>query len=148
MRYFVILFCLFIAAIEIAFPVGAVTTPPIDEVEAMLKKVESNLRQASAVVSVAKAKGEKMVEGKVQEKAELKEAVIVAEKKAEAVVEQMHVIEDKMEVYAVKMVGAGLDTTTQPVQFKGVVYDAYLNYVSEGGKEDFEYFRVYLWQPK
>jgi len=78
----------------------------------------------------------------------LKEAVIVAEKKAEAVVEQMHVIEDKMEVYAVKMVGAGIDTTTQPIQFKGVIYDAYLNYVSEGGKEDFEYFRVYLWQPK
>ena len=38
MRYLVILFCVFIAAIEIAFPVGAVTTPPIDEVEAMLKK--------------------------------------------------------------------------------------------------------------
>jgi len=45
-------------------------------------------------------------------------------------------------------VGAGIDTTTQPIQFKGVIYDAYLNYVSEGGKEDFEYFRVYLWQPK
>ncbi len=69
----------------------------------MLKKVESNLRQASAVVSVAKAKGEQLVEGKVQEKAELKEAVIVAEKKAEAVVEQMHVIEDKIEVYAVDL---------------------------------------------
>jgi hypothetical protein len=138
MRYLVILFCVFIAAIEIAFPVGAVTTPPIDEVEAMLKKVESNLRQASAVVSVAKAKGEKLVEGKVQEKAELKEAVV----------EQMHVIEDKMEVYAVKMVGAGLDTTTQPVQFKGEIYDAYLNYVSEGGKEEFDYFRMYIWGQK
>jgi hypothetical protein len=148
MRYLVILFCLFIAAIEIAFPVGAVTTPPIDEVEAMLKKVESNLRQASAVVSVAKANGEKLVEGKVQEKAELKEAVVLAEKKAEAVVEQMHVIEDKMEVYAVKMVGAGLDTTTQPVQFKGEIYDAYLNYVSEGGKEEFDYFRMYIWGQK
>ena len=71
MRYLVILFCVFIAAIEIAFPVGAVTTPPIDEVEAMLKKVESNLRQASAVVSVAKAKGEQLVErttGKEREK--------------------------------------------------------------------------------
>jgi len=78
----------------------------------------------------------------------LKEAVIVAEKKAEAVVEQMHVIEDKMEVYAVKMVGAGLDTTTQPVQFKGEIYDAYLNYVSEGGKEEFDYFRMYIWGQK
>ena len=148
MRYFVILFCLFIAAIEIAFPVGAVTTPPIDEVEAMLKKVESNLRQASAVVSVAKAKGEEMVEGKVQEKAELKEAVVNAEKKAEAVVQQMQVVQDQMEVYAVKMVGAGLDTTTTPIEFKGKIYDAYLNYLSEGGKEEFDYFRMYLWEPK
>jgi len=57
-------------------------------------------------------------------------------------------VEEKIEVFAVKMVGAGIDTTTQPIQFKGVIYDAYLNYVSEGGKEDFEYFRVYLWQPK
>jgi hypothetical protein len=97
MRYFVILFCLFIAAIEIAFPVGAVTTPPIDEVEAMLKKVESNLRQASAVVSVAKAKGEQMVEGKVQEKEQLKEAVVNAEAKAE--------------VYAARMLFSGVDTT-------------------------------------
>jgi len=28
----------------------------------------------------------------------------------------------------------------------GPAYDAYLNYVEEGGKDDFEYFRMYLWR--
>jgi hypothetical protein len=91
---------------------------------------------------------EKLVEAKVVEKEQLKEAVVNAEKKAEAVVQQMQVVQDQMEVYAVKMVGAGLDTTTTPIEFKGKIYDAYLNYLSEGGKEEFDYFRMYLWQPK
>jgi hypothetical protein len=41
-----------------------------------------------------------------------------------------------------------LDTSVVAVQLKGPAYDAYLNYVEEGGKEDFEYFRLYLWQRK
>ena len=82
-----------------------------------------------------------MVEEKVEEKAELKEAVVMAETKIEK-------MEEKIEVYAVKMIGSGIDTAIEEVQFKGIAYDAYLNYLEEGGKEDFNWFRLYIWQPK
>ena len=141
MKYIILAFSLFLLAIEIAFPVGAIITPPIDEVEVMLKKVEKNLKQASAVVSIAKAKNEAMVEEKIEEKAELKEAVVEAEKKIE-------VMQQVNEVYAAKMISVGLDTAIQEIKYSGPVYDAWLNYVEEGGKEDFEYFRLYIWQPK
>jgi hypothetical protein len=120
---------------------------PVNEMDALLKKIKQNTQAVGQATKQAHEIGEKLVEAKVVEKEQLKEAVVVAEKKAESVVQQMQVVQDQMEVYAVKMVGAGLDTTTTPIQFKGVIYDAYLNYLSEGGKEDFEYFRVYLWQP-
>lgn len=148
MKHFILIFVACLCVGIIAVPQLKTKAVPVDEVELMLDKISNHLQEASVATAQAQKIGEKMVEEKVAEKAELKQAVIVAEKKAEAVVQQMQVIEDKMEVYAVKMIGAGLDTTTQLVQFKGVIYDAYLNYVSEGGKEDFEYFRLYLWQPK
>jgi hypothetical protein len=125
----------------VAVPQPKTKAVPVDEVELMLEKISSHLQEASVATAQAHEMSDKMVEEKVVEKAELKEAVVKAEEKVEK-------MEEKIEVFAVKMVGAGIDTTTQPIQFKGVIYDAYLNYVSEGGKEDFEYFRVYLWQPK
>ena len=121
---------------------------PVNEMDALLKKIKQNTQAVGQATKQAHEIGEKLVEAKVVEKEQLKEAVVVAEKKAESVVQQMQVVQDQMEVYAVKMVGAGLDTTTTPIEFKGVIYDAYLNYLSEGGKEDFDYFRMYLWQPK
>ena len=42
------------------------------------------------------------------------------------------------------MIGAGLDTSEVPLKLSGKAYDAWLNYVEEGGKEDFEYFRLYI----
>jgi Lhr-like helicase len=116
--------------------------------DAMLKKIQQQTQAVGQATHAAHEVSEKLVEAKVVEKEQLKEAVVVAEKKAESVVQQMQVVQDQMEVYAVKMVGAGLDTTTTPIEFKGVIYDAYLNYLSEGGKEDFDYFRMYLWQQK
>jgi len=141
MKHFTLIFaaCLFVAIV--AVPQPKTKAVPVDEVELMLEKISSHLQEASVATAQAHEMSDKMVEEKVAEKAELKEAVVKAEEKVEK-------MEQKIEVFAVKMVGAGLDTTTQPIQFKGVIYDAFLNYVSEGGKEDFEYFRVYLWQPK
>jgi hypothetical protein len=144
MRYLIIAFCMFLAAVEIAFPVGAVATPPIDEIEAMLKRVEGNLRQASAVVSVAKAKGEKLVESKVEEKAELQEAVVAAEQKVEA-------LEAVQEVFVAKMVAAGVDTTMTETAveddiFNGPMYQSFLEYQKNGGTEDFGYFRLYIYK--
>jgi uncharacterized protein YejL (UPF0352 family) len=148
MKHFTLIFaaCLFVSIV--AVPTEKAKAVPVDEVEAMLGKITKNLQAASVATAEAKAMGEAMVEAKVAEKAELKEAVVNAEKKAEAVVQQMQVVQDQMEVYAVKMVGAGLDTTTTPIEFKGKIYDAYLNYLSEGGKEEFDYFRMYLWGQK
>lgn len=144
MRYFIILFCVFIMAVEIAFPVGAVTTPPVDEIEMMLKRVENNLRQASAVVSVAKTKSEALVEAKVEEKAELKEAVAVAEEKIVA-------LEEVKEVFAAKMIAAGIDTVVYETAvpndvFGGPIYEAYLEYQKNGGTEDFNWFRLYIYK--
>jgi hypothetical protein len=121
---------------------------PVSDIDALLKKIQQNTQVVGQATKQAHEIGEKLVEAKVVEKEQLKEAVVLAEKKAEAVVQQMQVVQDQMEVYAVKMVGAGLDTTTTPIEFKGKIYDAYLNYLSEGGKEEFDYFRMYLWQQK
>ncbi len=48
----------------------------------------------------------------------------------------------------IKMIGSGVDTSYQEVSFGGPIYEAYLNYVEEGGKEEFDYFRMYIWQQK
>lgn len=142
MRYLIIAFCVFLLAIEIAFPVGAVVTPPVDDIEAMIKRVEGNLRQASAVVSVAKEKSAKLVEAKVEEKAELKEAVVAAE-------EKVHVLEEVQEVYVASMLAAGLDTTVTETAkendvFNGPMYEGFLQYQKNGGTEDFGYYRLYI----
>lgn len=103
---------------------------------------------ASEVTKVAQKTSEKLVEAKVEEKEELKEAVVVAEAKVEEVKQVMEKMEDKVEFYQVKMIGSGVDTSFQEVSFGGPIYEAYLNYVEEGGKEDFEWFRLYIWQQK
>ncbi len=126
---------------EMSFPVNAVVTPPIDDIDFMMAKIQNNIKMASAVTKMAQTKSAAMVAQKVQEKKELKEAVVVAEAKVEK-------IQEKMEVYAVKMIGSGIDTAVEEVTFKGPAYEAWLNYVEEGGKEDFGYFRLYLWQQK
>ena len=148
MRTLIVAFCFFLLAVEISFPVGAVTTPPVDEIEMMMAKIQRNLSLASEVTKVAQTKSAALVAQKQEEKAELKEAVIVAEAKTEQVVKAMEVIEQKVEFYQVKMIGSGVDTSYQEVSFGGPIYEAYLNYVEEGGKEEFDYFRMYIWQQK
>jgi acetolactate synthase small subunit len=141
MRKIIIAFCFFILALELAFPVGAVTSPPVDDVELMLAKIQKNLAMASEVTQMAQATSAKLVEAKVEEKAELKEAVVAAET-------HVKTMEQVNEMYAAKMISAGLDTAVVEVKVSGPAYDAYLNYVEEGGKEEFDYFRMYLWQQK
>jgi acetolactate synthase small subunit len=141
MRTLVLIFCIAILAIELAFPVGAVTSPPVDEVEMMLAKIQKNLSLASEVTQMAQKTSAKLVDAKVEEKAELKEAVEVAETQVKA-------MEQVNEMYAAKMIANGIDTTVVEVKMTGPAYDAYLNYVEEGGKEEFDYFRMYLWQQK
>lgn len=141
MRTLIIIFCFFILAVELAFPVGAVTSPPVDEVEMMLANIQKNLAMASEVTQMAQKTSAKLVDAKVEEKKELKEAVVAAETQVKA-------MEQVNEMYAAKMIANGIDTTVVEVKMTGPAYDAYLNYVEEGGKEEFDYFRMYLWQQK
>ena len=141
MRTLVLIFCILFLAIELAFPVGAVTSPPVDEVEMMLANIQKNLAMASEVTQMAQKTSAKLVDAKVEEKAELKEAVVAAEIQVKA-------MEQVNEMFAAKMIANGIDTAITEVKMTGPAYDAYLNYVEEGGKEEFDYFRMYLWQQK
>lgn len=118
---------------------NAKQTPTIDEIDALLNKVSKNVESAGEVTKMAQTMNAKMVESKVAEKEALKEDVKKAEAKAEA-------LGKKVEVYAVKMIGSGLDTTTEEIKFSGPTYEAWLNYKEEGGKEDFQYFRLYIYK--
>jgi hypothetical protein len=137
MKHITLLFvaCFFVGII--ATPIKKTKSVPVDEVELMLQKISENLEMASVATAQAKAMGEKMVAEKVEEKAQLKEAVAIAENKVD-------VMTKKVEVFSAKMIGAGLDTSEVPLKLSGKAYDAWLNYVEEGGKEDFEYFRLYI----
>lgn len=141
MRTLIVAFCLFLMAIELAFPVGAVTTPPVDEIEMMMAKIQRNLSLASEVTKVAQSKSAALVAQKAEEKAELKEAVVAAETQVKA-------MEQVNEMFAAKMIANGIDTAITEIKMTGPAYDAYLNYVEEGGKEEFDYFRMYLWGQK
>jgi Tfp pilus assembly ATPase PilU len=87
----------------ICIPIQAVQQPPYDEVEAMLKKVEANLQTAGQATKLAQTMSAELVAAKVEEKAELKEAVVAA--KAQALKAQA-----KVEKYAVTMMFLGVDT--------------------------------------
>jgi hypothetical protein len=139
MKHITLLFvaCFFVGII--ATPIEKTKSVPVDEVELMLQKISENLEMASVATAQAKAMGEKMVAEKVEEKAQLKEAVAIAENKVD-------VMTKKVEVFSAKMIGAGLDTSEVPLKLSGKAYDAWLNYVEEGGKEDFEYFRLYIFK--
>ena len=138
MKHITLLFvaCFFVGII--ATPIEKTKSVPVDEVELMLQKISENLEMASVATAQAKAMGEKMVAEKVEEKAQLKEAVAIAENKVDAMTK-------KVEVFSAKMIGAGIDTSEAPLKLSGKTYDAWLNYVEEGGKEDFEYFRLYIY---
>ena len=72
MKKELIILMLAIIALDNIMPLQAIQQKPIDDVEAMLKNIENNLKMASQVTSVAKSAGEKLVTAKVQEKADLK----------------------------------------------------------------------------
>jgi hypothetical protein len=141
MKYALIALFALIMAVEMSFPVGAVATPQVDDIEAMIKRVQNNISVASQVTKIAQTKSAALVAQKVDEKQELKEAVVVAEQRVDAITQVN-------EMFAAKMIANGMDTAIEEIKMTGPAYDAYLNYVEEGGKEEFDYFRMYLWQQK
>lgn len=134
MKTILYVFLAILFVIEISQPLEAVNTPNEDAVEAMLKRVEKNLNQASAITLIAKNKGEKLVSTKIVEKKKLKESVQKLSK--------------QVEVFAERMNEAGLDTSlSQPIEetfkYQGPLYEEWLEYQKNGGESDFEYYRLY-----
>lgn len=117
----------------------ATEAPKTNEIDALLAKVSKNINNASQATAMAKEVSQKMAEEKAKEKEQLKQSVIDAVAKVEK-------MEKVQEMYAAKMIANGIDTTIEEIKMTGPAYDAYLNYVEEGGKDDFEYFRMYLWR--
>jgi len=97
MKHFTLIFAASLFVAIVAVPQPKSKAVPVDEVDLMLQKISSHLQEASVATAQAHEMGEKMVEDKVAEKAELKQAVVTAEAKAE--------------VYAARMVYSGVDTT-------------------------------------
>jgi Tfp pilus assembly ATPase PilU len=103
MKNFALIFLTVLLVGWIFTPIQAVQQPPYDEVEAMLKKVEANLQTAGQATKLAQTMSASLIAEKLEEKAELKEAVVAAEAqtlKAQA----------KVEKYAVTMMFLGVDT--------------------------------------
>jgi hypothetical protein len=138
MKHILLVFIAIIFCFEIFAPLGAVNEPPVDEIEAMLKKIEGNLKMASAVTSVAKAKGEALVESKVEEKKELQETL-------EKATEELKVATEKVEVFSTRMAEVGLDTSlvVEEAVLSGPIYEQWLEYQKNGGESEFDYYRVY-----
>ena len=93
--------CLFLG--WICTPIQAVQQPPYDEIDAMLQKVEANLQTAGQATKLAQTMSAELVAAKVEEKAELKQAVVEAE--AQTIKAQA-----KVKKYAVTMMFLGVDT--------------------------------------
>jgi len=141
MKNFAIVLTTFFFLGWICTPIQALQQPRYDELEAMLKKVEANLETAGQATKLAQSMSAEMVESKVAEKAQLKQAVAAAESQVQA-------MQQVNEIFAAKMIANGMDTSLTPMKYAGPIYDAWLNYVEEGGTEEFDYFRMYLWQQK
>ena len=141
MKNFAIVLTTFFFLGWICTPIQALQQPQYDELEAMLKKVEANLQTAGQATKLAQSMSAKMVESKVAEKAQLKQAVAAAESQVQA-------MQQVNEIFAAKMIANGMDTSLTPMKYAGPIYDAWLNYVEEGGTEEFDYFRMYLWEQK
>lgn len=119
-------------------------SPKVDDVDLLMQRIQRNLAEASAVTQEAQKMSAKLVEKKVEEKAELKEAVVVAEAKVEK-------MEQVQEFFVTKMVQAGIDTALVVIdeaQNAGPIFEAFKEYQKNGGTEDFNWFRLYIWQQK
>lgn len=139
MKKLLIAFSVLFVAEYIITSVNAKQSPSIDEIDALLNEVSKNIQSAGEATRMAQTMNAKMVESKVAEKEALKESVVMAEKK----VEQMEKVQ---EVFVAKMIDAGIDTTLEEAKMKGPAYDEFIKYQKNGGVEDFEYFRLYIYK--
>ena len=97
MKHYTLIFAACLCVAIVAVPQPKTKAVPVDEVELMLEKISSHLQEASVATAQAHKMSDKMVEEKVAEKEELKQAVVEAEAKTD--------------IYAARMVYSGVDTT-------------------------------------
>ena len=99
---------------------------------------KENIERAIKKGSGEESAGEKLVSNKVQEKAELKQAVADANA-------QVSELKKQNETFAIRMTEAGIDTSAviQDVNFSGPIWDEYQVYLKNGGTSDFEFYRLY-----
>jgi len=109
--------------------------------DALLKKIQQQTQAVGKATHAAHEVSEALVEEKVAEKAELKEAVVQAEA-------QVVALEQVQEVFVAKMITAGIDTAMVVDEGKnaGPIFDAFLEYQKNGGTEDFNWFRLYIYK--
>ena len=119
----------------------AVKPEPVNEMDALMKKIQQNTQAVGQATKQAHEVSEAMVEQKVEEKAKLVEAVVVAEA-------QVVALEQVQEVFVAKMITAGIDTAMVMDEGKnaGPIFDAFLEYQKNGGTEDFNWFRLYIYK--
>jgi hypothetical protein len=119
----------------------AVKPEPANEMDALLKKIQQQTQAVGQATHAAHEVSEALVEEKVAEKAELKEAVVQAEA-------QVVALEQVQEVFVAKMITAGIDTAMVVDEGKnaGPIFDAFLEYQKNGGTEDFSWFRLYIYK--
>lgn len=119
----------------------AVKPEPVNEMDALMKKIQQNTQAVGQATKQAHEVSEALVEKKVEEKAKLVEAVVVAEA-------QVVALEQVQEVFVAKMITAGIDTAIVVDEGKnaGPIFDAFLEYQKNGGTEDFNWFRLYIYK--
>jgi hypothetical protein len=119
----------------------AVKPEPVNEMDALIKKIKANTQAVGQATKQAHEVSEAMVEQKAEEKAKLVEAVVVAEA-------QVVALEQVQEVFVAKMITAGIDTAMVVDEGKnaGPIFDAFLEYQKNGGTEDFNWFRLYIYK--
>lgn len=119
----------------------AVKPEPVNEMDALMKKIKANTQAVGQATKQAHEVSEALVEEKLEEKAKLVEAVVVAEA-------QVVALEQVQEVFVAKMITAGIDTAMVVDEGKnsGPIFDAFLEYQKNGGTEDFNWFRLYIYK--
>ena len=119
----------------------AVKPEPVNEMDALMKKIKANTQAVGQATKQAHEVSEAMVEEKAEEKAKLVEAVVVAEA-------QVVALEQVQELFVAKMITAGIDTAMVVDEGKnaGPIFDAFLEYQKNGGTEDFNWFRLYIYK--
>jgi len=111
----------------------------IDELDMLINKSKQSMSKASSIVKAAAKAQEKTIKAVVSH---IEEVESVAEEATK-----------KVEMFSVRMIEAGVDTSTIQVEEEKVEYvveikEAYQKYINEGGDYDIENFILYIYNKK